>query len=48
MADMTQYKDSKYYLLGVDWQEKRLGVPTWGWGLGLAYLAYRFFFRKKR
>ena len=40
--------ESKYEVLGIDWKEKRLGVPTWGWGAALAGAAYWFFFRKKR
>ncbi len=38
----------KYELLGVDWKEKKMGVPVWGWAAGLGGLAYYFFFRKKR
>ena len=38
----------QYYLAGIDLKEKHLGIPNWGWGLGLAYAAYRLFFRKKR
>ncbi len=37
-----------YYLMGIDWKEKKMGLPVWGWGVGLAGLAYYFFFRKKR
>jgi len=40
--------DKNYHLLGVDWQEKRMGIPTYGWAAALAAGVYYFFFRKKR
>lgn len=40
--------EGKYEVLGIDWKEKKLGVPVYGWALGLAGAAYWFFFRKKR
>lgn len=45
--DVVGETDS-YEVLGIDWKEKKLGVPMYGWGLGLAAAAYYFFFRKKR
>lgn len=40
--------DDKYELLGIDWKEKRMGLPTYVWGGGIAAAVYYFFFRKKR
>lgn len=45
--DMIGAGESQFYLLGIDWSEKKLGLPVWGWGLGLAGLAY-YFLKKKR
>ena len=47
-SDVDADEVGKYNLLGVDWSEKKLGVPVWGWGVGLAAAAYYFFFRKRR
>jgi hypothetical protein len=38
----------KYELMGIDWQEKKWGVPMWGWGAGALAAVYYFFFRKRR
>ena len=37
----------KYEVLGIDWSEKHMGIPTWGWAGGIAAALY-FFFKKKR
>lgn len=37
-----------YEILGIDWKAKKMGVPVYGWAIGLAGAAYWFFFRKKR
>ena len=40
--------DDKYEVLGVDWKEKHLGVPKWGWLGALLGAGYYFFGRKRR
>jgi hypothetical protein len=46
MANLTDGRGGKYFLLGVDWEEKRWGIPTWGWAAALAAAGYYFFIRK--
>lgn len=38
----------KFEVLGVDWKEKKLGVPLWGWAGGVAFLIYKYAFKKGR
>ncbi len=48
MQKVGAYGADSYEILGIDWKEKKLGVPVWGWAAALAGAGYWFFFRKKR
>lgn len=48
MANLSDGRKGKYFLLGIDLQEKQwLGVPTWGYLLAAAVGGY-YYFKKKR